>query len=157
MSRRRTFARLYPHPTGRVWQGLVDRAALEEWMGPSEFEPIVGHRYVQRFYGRQVSAEVIEVVAGSRLAVRWELGGLTMTWRFELQPIAGWTRLSIEQTGLAGVRGLALGLFLRSREEPLFDRRLPAWLFRTMLAESADDRWRDRFGEAPRVVVSAGQ
>jgi uncharacterized protein YndB with AHSA1/START domain len=38
----------YPHPPERVWQAITDPRALEAWLMPNDFRPVVGHTFTFR-------------------------------------------------------------------------------------------------------------
>lgn len=97
-----------PQPREQVWRAIADRAALAEWMFPSDFEPRVGHRFTFRvppkpevgFDGLVVSCEVLECDPPSRLAFSWAAEGLTDTRvSFRLEPDGDGTRVVFEHSG----------------------------------------------------------
>jgi uncharacterized protein YndB with AHSA1/START domain len=99
---------VYPHPVGRVWAALTDRAALADWLMPNDFEPRVGHRFTfraepQGTWSGVVRCQVLELTEPRRFALSWEgdppLPVTTVT--FTLEPVEGGTRLRLEHTGFA--------------------------------------------------------
>lgn len=94
------------HAPEEVWRALTERAALEDWLLPNDFEPRVGHRFTFRTqpnpqYGFDglVHCEVLECASPSRLAYTWTGGGLDTRVTYRLERDGDGTRLFFEQAG----------------------------------------------------------
>ena len=78
----------FPHPVERVWNAIVDRAALEQWLMASDFEPRVGHRF--RFDAGPprgfFDAEVLALDPPHRIEWRWIIDGAPTTVTITLTP-----------------------------------------------------------------------
>ncbi len=98
---------IYPHPIERVWAALTESNELSQWLLPNNFEPRVGHRFTFRgeTYSRKnswhaiVECEVIAVEPLRKIAYTWSThsGMPEMLISFTLEPVAGGTRLHLEQ------------------------------------------------------------
>ena len=56
-----------------VWEYLTKPELLEKWLGKTDFQPLVGHKF--RFispYGNDSYCEVLELKPESRLAFSWQ-------------------------------------------------------------------------------------
>lgn len=107
----------YPHPPERVWAALTDSEALEAWLMPNDFQPVVGHKFTVKTdpapgFDGIVHCEVLELEPPSRLSYTWRNGVLDTTVSFRLEPVDGGTRLTLEQTGFTGVVGRSVGWML---------------------------------------------
>lgn len=97
--------RTLPHAPEKVWRALTETALIADWLMPSDFRPVVGHRFAFRTepahgWSGVVESEVLEVEAPKRLVYRWASdGGLDTVVAWTLEPAAGGTRLVMEQTG----------------------------------------------------------
>ncbi|HXD77329.1 MAG TPA: SRPBCC domain-containing protein [Puia sp.] len=63
----------FPQPPEEVWDYLTKPELLEQWLGPSDFQPVVGHKF--RFtspYGNHSWCEVLEVLPCRRLVYTWQ-------------------------------------------------------------------------------------
>jgi len=106
--------REYPHPRRKVWRALTDPALMALWgMRPEGFAPIVGTRF--KLVGKSnpawrgyVDCEVTDVRELESLAYSWldDHGAKTLAVRYTLSDSPRGTRLTVEHTGFAGVRGL---------------------------------------------------
>jgi len=99
---------LFPQPREQVWNAIVDRETLAEWMFPNDFEPRLGHHFTFQvppnpkadFDGLTVHCEVLECDPPSKLAFSWTAGGLEGTQvTFQLEPDGDGTRLLFEHSG----------------------------------------------------------
>jgi len=60
-----------------VWKYLTDPGFLEQWLGKTDFQPVIGHKF--RFvspYGNDSFCEVLEVKPFSRLSYSWQKNSL---------------------------------------------------------------------------------
>ena len=102
--------RLMPHPPDQIWRALTDRPLLGTWLMPNDFRPVVGHKFNFRAAPRPhwngvVDCEVLTVEPNERLAYSWNASGdeavdglkSVVTWT--LTPVAGGTRVRLEQSG----------------------------------------------------------
>src|SRR5437764_10394856 len=63
----------FKQPTETVWEYLTKPELLEQWLGPTDFQPVQGHQF--RFispYGNHCYCEVLEVKPVSRLSYSWQ-------------------------------------------------------------------------------------
>jgi len=98
---------VYPHSIERVWAALTESNELLQWLLPNNFEPRVGHRFTFReeTYSQKnswhdiIECEVVEIEPLRRLAYTWSThsGMPEMLISFMLEPVAGGTRLHLEQ------------------------------------------------------------
>jgi uncharacterized protein YndB with AHSA1/START domain len=92
----------FAHPVDRVWNAIVDPAALTQWLMPNDFEPRVGHRF--HFDAGPprgaIEAEVLEVDAPHRIRLRWMLDGVATTVTITLRADAGGTVVHLEHAGI---------------------------------------------------------
>lgn len=102
--------RWYAHSPERVWNALTNPEALSQWLLPTQFKPVRGHRF--RFTQRsrksgkegraeKINCRVIEVEAPHRLAYLWQSEDdkvpTLVTWT--LEPLDAGTLLRIEHIG----------------------------------------------------------
>ncbi len=111
------FTVIYPHSPERVWAALTDRDALEAWLMPNDFAPVVGHRFTfltdpAPGFDGIVRCRVLTVEEPRRLAYSWRGGPIDTTVTFNLEPVEGGTRLTFEQSGFAGVVARSVGWML---------------------------------------------
>jgi len=90
-----TFPRELPHPPGRVWRALTDPAELAEW---APFDPdrnlgATGPATLS-MEGEPTAANVHRVDANRLLEYTWD----TDVLRWELEPVAAGTRLTLRHT-----------------------------------------------------------
>lgn len=145
------FTVTYPHPPERVWAALTEREALEAWLMPNDFLPVVGHRFTFRTspapgFDGIVNCEVLEVHLLHRLSFSWRGGPIDTTVTFTLEAVQNGTRLTLEQVGFAGVTARTVGWMLgqgwrrMSRESlPQVLDRIGAGLPLTLKRESTED------------------
>ncbi|MDP4265731.1 MAG: SRPBCC domain-containing protein [Bacteroidota bacterium] len=65
--------RHFNQPPQEVWEYLTKPELLEQWLGKTDFQPIVGHKF--RFispYGNDSYCEVLEVKPFTRLSYSWQ-------------------------------------------------------------------------------------
>jgi uncharacterized protein YndB with AHSA1/START domain len=98
---------------------MTDRAAISEWLMPTDFAPRVGHRFqfrakpVGRWNGI-VDGEVLEIERPTRIVYSWRGGGpggekaglLRVAWT--LREVDGGTLVRLEHTGFRGFGGFIL-------------------------------------------------
>jgi uncharacterized protein YndB with AHSA1/START domain len=97
--------RTLPHAPEKVWRALTETALIADWLMPSDFRPVVGHKFSFRTepahgWSGVVESEVLAVEPARRLVYRWASdGGLDTVVAWTLEPAAGGTRLKMEQSG----------------------------------------------------------
>ncbi len=131
MANKIRFEALYPFPPDQVWVVLTDPVALGEWLMPSDFQPVLGHRFRFRTkpapgFDGIVDCEVLELDPPRRLAFSWVGGGIDTIVSFDLAPHGTSTRMVMEQTGFRGPRGLMVSTILKGGWRRMVERRLPA-------------------------------
>lgn len=101
-----TIERDFAHPAERLWRALTQPHLIAEWLMKNDFAPVVGHRFnLSGEWGGVLDCEVLEVEPERSLSYRWDYVhedpafDLRSVVSFELEPIAGGTRLKMEQTG----------------------------------------------------------
>jgi uncharacterized protein YndB with AHSA1/START domain len=112
--------RVMPHPPEKVWRALTQMQLLEEWLLPSDFQPVTGHRFKFRAPPRSgwdgsIDCEVLTVEAHERLAYSWNVFGeqatdglkTVVTWT--LIPTQEGTRVRMEQSGFRPDQAQASG------------------------------------------------
>ncbi len=61
-----------------VWEYLTKPELIEQWLGKTEFEPIVGHKFlIMGKQGSEIHCEVLEVKQFTRLSYSWQKNSLT--------------------------------------------------------------------------------
>lgn len=91
---------LLPHPPARVWRALTEPALLSRWLMPTDFQPVVGHRFTfDAGQWGKTQCEVLEIHPNALLRISWKNPPLdtTVTWR--LVPEGDGTRLYVEHAG----------------------------------------------------------
>lgn len=99
-----------PHAPEKVWRALTTPHLLSEWLGKTDLEPVIGHRFgveITPQAGRSLAfnCEVIVVETNRVLVYSWNsLGngsssGLRSSVRWELTPTTVGTLLRMEQSG----------------------------------------------------------
>jgi uncharacterized protein YndB with AHSA1/START domain len=103
--------REFPHPPERLWRAITQPHLIAEWLLPNDFVAEQGHRFTLQSPGApgwsgRIDCEVHEIEPGRQLSYSWDTGGGEEAMpRFEsvvtltLEPVAGGTRLRMEQTG----------------------------------------------------------
>ena len=67
----------FRHSPEAVWDYLTNPELLEQWLGKTDFQPIVGHKF--RFvspYGNDSFCEVLEVKPFTKLSYTWQKNSL---------------------------------------------------------------------------------
>jgi uncharacterized protein YndB with AHSA1/START domain len=98
------------HPPQRVWQALVDPELLGAWFMPTDFAPVVGHRFTFRTdpieatgFSGLIACEVLDVRPEELLRYSWadaekpDALDSTVTWRLHAEGRG--TRLFLEHRG----------------------------------------------------------
>lgn len=89
-----------------LWEYLTQPQLLEQWLGKTDFQPIVGHQF--RFispYGNHSYCEVLEVKPFTRLSYSWQKNSATNNKPFNskvewsLVPKENGTELQLVQNG----------------------------------------------------------
>ncbi len=83
-------------PPEKVWDYLTKPELLEQWMGKTDFEPIMGKRF--RFispYGNDSICEVLEIKPFSRLSYSWQKNSANDNKPFN--SIITWTLLAKDE------------------------------------------------------------
>jgi len=63
----------FNHPPQDIWECLTRPELLEQWLGKTDFQPTVGHKF--RFaspYGNDSYCEVLEVNPFTKLSYSWQ-------------------------------------------------------------------------------------
>ena len=97
----------YPHPREKVWRALIEPVALGVWLMANDFEPRIGKRFILR--GQRIAegwrgwveCEVLELEPPRRMVWAWTSneGDPSTRVEFQLEEIAGGTRLTFSHTG----------------------------------------------------------
>ena len=114
MMKKLTYEAFYPHPPERVWQAITDPAALEQWLMPSDFKPLIGFRF--RFQGlgrgakKAVKGHVIEAVEPRLLRYSWDDGeaGTPSVVTWTLRPKDGGTLVLLEHAAEPDLKPIVL-------------------------------------------------
>ena len=104
----------FNHPPQKVWECLTQPELLEQWLGPTDFQPIVGFKF--RFispYGNDSYCEVLEVEPFTSLSYSWQKRSLNdnkpftskVTWT--LVPAGEGTELQLVHDGFVAADDLA--------------------------------------------------
>lgn len=123
-----------PFPPDRVWRALTDVRLRDEWFLRSE-APVPGGLLtflpdgMLAFLG-PVSAQVTELVAPTRLAMRWRGEQLDTSVVWELAETAGGCRVRVVQSGFIGAPVTPRRRKLRAAYAQRFGEDLPALLAR---------------------------
>lgn len=93
-----------------VWAFLTQPELLEQWLGKTDFQPVVGHKF--RFaspYGNDSYCEVLEVTPFTRLSYSWQKKSLrdgmpfTSKVMWTLVPKENGTELRLVHTGFVAL------------------------------------------------------
>ena len=117
--------RLLSHPPEKVWRVLTEGALLEQWLMPSDFQPVVEHHFTFRVdpvpnWNGVTKGEVLAVELYRRLVYSWKtsgaaVDGLTTVVTWTLTPTPTGTRLHMEQSGF------------RPQDEPNYQGATRGW------------------------------
>jgi uncharacterized protein YndB with AHSA1/START domain len=94
-----------PHPPERVWDAITDSAALEKWLMPNSFKPVMGHEFTFRtepvppHFDGVVHCRVTEIEPPHRLAYTWVGGPISTFVTYRLDAEGEGTRLRFEHGG----------------------------------------------------------
>lgn len=94
-----TVERDLPHRPEKVWRALTQPHLIADWLTGNDFVPVTGHRFALTFGWGAVRCEVQVIAPHSALAYSWDTDELKTVVRWTLTPIAGGTRLRMEQSG----------------------------------------------------------
>jgi len=113
------FEMIYPAPVAAVWRALTDPAELSEWLMPTDFQAVVGHKFKFTTDPRPgfdgiVRCEVVAVQPERRLSYTWVGGGIDTLVEWGLAPHGTGTSLTLLHSGFAGVRGYLVSRILGS-------------------------------------------
>jgi uncharacterized protein YndB with AHSA1/START domain len=88
------FEAFYPHPAEKVWRALTETEALRQWLGRTDFRPLIGFR----FRVEEIDCKVLELQPHKLLRLAWDDGeagsASLVTWR--LSPREGGTHVVLE-------------------------------------------------------------
>jgi uncharacterized protein YndB with AHSA1/START domain len=123
------------HPPERVWRALTDAAVLAGWFVPAKLRPVVGHTFrveagEQPGFEEPIDAEVLEVDAPRRLAMRWRAAELDARVAVSITRVGGGSRVTLRQSGFFGMQGLLRRRVLHRTYTEMLGRRLPEALDR---------------------------
>lgn len=129
----------YPQPVEAVWKALTTRELLSQWLMENDFHPEVGRSFRLRArpmpgWDGVVDCKVLELVAQTRMVWSWQGTNMKRATyvTFELEPVAGGTRLTLRHAGFQGVGGLFLRLMHSSGWKGKFLRKQLAGLLSGM-------------------------
>jgi uncharacterized protein YndB with AHSA1/START domain len=127
MSKTIRFEAIYPFAPEQVWTALTDPEALADWLMPNDFKAEVGHRFQFRTrpapgFDGTVHCEVLEVDRPHRLAYQWRGGDIDTVVSFDLMAEGSSTRLVMQQSGFAGVRGAMVAKILSGGWKGMIER-----------------------------------
>lgn len=123
----------YDAPVDEVWAALTDRDALAQWLMPNDFAPVLGHRFQFRSkpmpgWDGTIDCEVLVLEPPTRLSYAWRNAknklDTVVTWTLFAE--SGGTKLVLDHTGFAGLRGLLLSeMMRRGWKSNMLVKRLP--------------------------------
>ena len=110
MKRDLHFEMTYPHPREHVWRAITSREAMSRWLMKNDFQLVVGHRFpfhtkAAPSFDGIVNCEVLEVMPPERLVYTWKGGGVDTVLTWALYEVPAGTKLVLDHTGFAGLRG----------------------------------------------------
>lgn len=131
MPRKIRFEAVYPYAPGDVWVALTDSEALADWLMPNDFVAKVGHRFNFRTkpapgFDGIVHSEVLVLDPPKRMELSWKGGGIDTVVSFDLAPAGKGTRVTMEQSGFSGLRGMMVSNILRPGWKKMIETLLPA-------------------------------
>jgi uncharacterized protein YndB with AHSA1/START domain len=63
----------FQQPPGEVWEYLTKPELIEQWLGQTDFQPIVGHKFrLTSPYGNHSYCEVLEIKPFVKLSYSWQ-------------------------------------------------------------------------------------
>ena len=135
MKRTLRFEREYPFSPEQVWRAIATSEAMEQWLMPNDFQPVVGHVFQFRTdpgpgFDGIVNCEVLEVDEPNRLSYSWRGGPVDTVVTYTLEPIELGTRLRFTQTGFKGIKARLVSLMLGSGWKKISRTTLPATIAR---------------------------
>lgn len=135
MKRDLRFEAVYDHPIERVWRAITDSQAIAQWLMKNDFEPRVGHKFQLRAkpvggWDGIVNGEVLECQPPRRLVYTWKSNVIDTRLSITLEPAGNGTRLVLEHTGFAGLKGIMTSFFLGSGWKGIVRKGIPAVLAR---------------------------
>lgn len=90
----------FPHSPPVVWAALTDAEQLSEWLAPTNFHPVVGHRFTFDMGEWGLThCEVLELKPMERLVYSWQSGDVDTTVTWTLEPQGRGTRLFLRHDG----------------------------------------------------------
>ena len=93
----------FNQPVAEVWDYLTKPELIEQWLMPTDFKPVVGHKFkFDSPHGKKNMCEVLAIVPHKLLSYSWQsCSGLTMdsvvTWT--LAEKEGGTQLLLQHNG----------------------------------------------------------
>lgn len=96
----------YKHSPEMVWEYLTKPELIEQWLGKTDFQPTVGHKF--RFispYGNDSICEVLEVKPFTKLSYTWQKNSaidnkpFTSVVAWILIPVEGGTEVQLVHIG----------------------------------------------------------
>ncbi|HLZ86111.1 MAG TPA: SRPBCC domain-containing protein [Puia sp.] len=105
---------LFKQSPQEVWEFLTKPELLEQWLGKTDFQPIVGHKF--RFvspYGNDSFCEVLEVTPFAKLSFSWQKRSAKGNTPFNskvvwtLVPKENGTELQLVHNGFTALEDLA--------------------------------------------------
>jgi uncharacterized protein YndB with AHSA1/START domain len=103
----------FSQPPQEVWEYLTNPELLEQWLGKTDIQPIVGHKF--RFaspHGNDSHCEVLEVKPFTRLTYSWQKNSLKDKKPFNskvewtLTEKSGGTHLQLLHNGFVAIEDL---------------------------------------------------
>jgi uncharacterized protein YndB with AHSA1/START domain len=112
--------RVMPHPPEKIWRALTQVPLLEDWLLPSDFQPVTGHHFnfrapPQHGWNGIIDCEILTLEAHKRLAYSWNVlgeqttNGLKTVVTWTLTPTQEGTRVRMEQSGFRPDQAQASG------------------------------------------------
>ena len=92
------FERRFEAPRERVWRALTDPEQLAGWLAPAEIDMRVGGAVVLKFEDGDERGTITELQEPEVIAYTWNEGATDSLVRFELEPEADGTRLTLRHT-----------------------------------------------------------
>jgi uncharacterized protein YndB with AHSA1/START domain len=92
------FERHFAVPRERVWRALTDPEQLAGWLAPAEIDMRVGGSVVLKFEDGDERGTITELREPEVIAYTWHEGATDSLVRFELEPEADGTRLTLRHT-----------------------------------------------------------